>query len=241
MYEYFIISMEQTYYKARTTLIQMMKDREYQHPQGLDVFNRTFTEFNDLYKGDMMDMSGITTKEGFPVYVRVINNEDEIKNKSHLIDKIKHVNSVLARPAAAVGISLAAMKDIDVEKILKDLSKLIHIIIVYRASKKDIRYDFTLETQLLDETNAEAFPVNKLPYNVTSHDLVPRHILVDEETKKAVYERYNASKLMLTKISIDDPVNLYYYGRPGDVYKILRKGYKPAYRVVVNRPLPRKK
>lgn len=234
--------MEQTYYKARNTLIEMFKDRGYTHPQGLDVFNRTFTEFNDLFKGDAMDLSGIQTKEGLPVYVRIINNEDEIKDKKHLIDKNKLANSVLAKPVLASGLPpLEKMKESDVEKVLRILSDKVHTIIVYRSSKKDIRYDFTLETQLLDEPNIEAFPVIKLTYNVTRHELTPKHTMLNEEEKKAVYDRYNASKMMLAKISIDDPVNLYFDGRPGDVYKVDRKGYKPAYRVVVNRPMPRKK
>jgi len=233
--------MEQTYYKARNTVIEMLKDRGYTHPNGLDVFNRTFTEFDDLFKGDAMDLSGIFTKEGLPVYVRIINNDDEIKDKKHLVDKNKPANSVLSNPAASVGVSLASAKDLDAEKLLKELSKKVHIIIVYRSSKKDIKYDFTLETQLLDEPNIEAFPVNKLTYNVTRHELTPKHTMLNEEEKKAVYDRYNASKQMLAKINIDDPVNLYFDGNPGDVYKIDRKGYKPAYRVVVNRPMPRKK
>lgn len=233
--------MEQTYYKARNHLIEMFRDRGYTHPNGLDVFNRTFTEFNDLFKGDAMDMSGIRTKDGFPVYVRVVNNDDEIRDKKHLVDKAKPANSVLAKAAQSVDVILAGAKDLDVDRLIKDLSNKVHIIVVYRAPKKDIRYDFTLETQFLDEPNIEAFPVNKLTYNVVRHELTPKHTLLNEEEKKAVYDRYNASKLMLAKISIDDPVNLYFNGRPGDVYKIDRKGYKPAYRVVVNRPMPRKK
>lgn len=186
-----------------------------------------------------MDLVGITDKDNKPVYVRVINNVDsEYKEKKHLFDKSKPSNSALYSVASYYKQPFANIADVD------NLLQIVHVILVYQSGKKDTRYDFSLETNLLEDPsrpNIEAFPVNKLTYNVTQHVLTPKHTLLNEAEKKQVIERYNASKQMLTKISLDDSVNLYYNGKPGDIYKIEKKGYKSSYRVVVNRVMPRKK
>jgi len=230
--------MEQTYYKARNTLIEMMKDRGYQFgDSGLDSLYIAFEEFGELFRNDEMDLPGITTKDGFPVYVRIVYNVEDIKDRRNLFDKNKPDNSILAPVAKFYSLNFGDIND------LAELHKRVHIILVYRAPKKDkdARYDISLETQHLDDPNTEAFPVHKLTFNVTKHIMVRKHTLLSEDERKQVLDRYNASRPMLSKICLDDPVNLYFNGRPGDIYKIDQPGYKPTYRVVVPRPLPRKK
>ena len=242
--------MEQTFYKARNTLIEMMKDREYQHPDGLDSFNMQIEEFKELFKNSNsinkygtrpvdLDMTGITTRDGVPVYVRVLNAEIKDAKTFKIFDTNK------AERSDFIPVAMYYNNEVLDEKDLNEFLEKVHVIIVYQAPlKRDQRYDITLETTFIEHPNVEAFPVHKLTFNVTKHMYVSKHRLLSESERETVYEKFNASKQMFTKICLDDPVNMYYNGRPGDMYEITPKqaaGRRLTYRVVVNRPLPRKK
>ena len=241
--------MEQTFYKTRLTLIQMMKDRGYthDHEKGLDVFNLSLEEFRELFKNSerdpvsgyhpiYLDMSGIKTKDGKNVYVRVLNGSFKDDKIFSIFDKNKPERSDFIPIAEHFNLPVTSRNE------LKALFDQVHIIIVYRATtRKDGRYDLGLQANFLENQNIEALPVHTLTFNVTRHKLVNPHRLLSEEKRTQVYEKFNASRIMFNKICLDDPVNLYYGGRPGDMYEISRKGYKPSYRVVAGRALPRKK
>ena len=80
--------------------------------------------------------------------------------------------------------------------------------------------------------------------DIRSHTLVPEHILLADEERQSVLERYQISIDNLPKILITDPA-IRFIGTeerpivPGDVVKISRKsptaGIAIAYRVVVQR------
>lgn len=80
--------------------------------------------------------------------------------------------------------------------------------------------------------------------DIRSHTLVPEHILLADEERQSVLEKYQISIDNLPKILITDPA-IRFIGTeerpivPGDVVKILRKsptaGIAIAYRVVVQR------
>ncbi len=80
--------------------------------------------------------------------------------------------------------------------------------------------------------------------DIRSHTLVPEHILLTDEERQSVMEKYQISIDNLPKILITDPA-IQYLGTeerqiaPGDVVKITRKsataGFAIAYRVVVQR------
>lgn len=73
--------------------------------------------------------------------------------------------------------------------------------------------------------------------DVSQHDLVPEHILLDEqEVVEEVLEEYNVSKTSLPKIKRTDPA-LPEGAEPGDVVKIVRNSRTTdravVYRLVV--------
>ncbi len=80
--------------------------------------------------------------------------------------------------------------------------------------------------------------------DIRSHTLVPEHILLSEEEKRSILDKYQISIDNLPKILITDPV-VRLMGtpeepvKPGDVIKIIRKsptaGTAIAYRIVVKR------
>ena len=60
-------------------------------------------------------------------------------------------------------------------------------------------------------------------FNITHHELVPKHIILSEDEAKEVVEKYNTTKNKFPKISKVDPVAKYYGMKPDQICKIIRK------------------
>ncbi|MBI2663462.1 DNA-directed RNA polymerase subunit H [Candidatus Woesearchaeota archaeon] len=75
-------------------------------------------------------------------------------------------------------------------------------------------------------------------YNITEHNFVPKHLILDEKDVVELLKEYNISIRQLPRIFVTDPVAKALNAKKGDVIKIIRKSpsAKEAvfYRVVVN-------
>ena len=80
--------------------------------------------------------------------------------------------------------------------------------------------------QKINEINSqiqiEVFSIGELVVNITEHELVPKHILLNKEEKKNLLDRYKIKPNQLPKILISDPVARYLGLKRGDVVKIVR-------------------
>lgn len=70
---------------------------------------------------------------------------------------------------------------------------------------------------------AEQFKEEDLLVNITKHELVPKHIVLSDEEKKVLLDRYRLRETQLPRIQAIDPVAKYLGLRKGQVVKIIRK------------------
>jgi len=129
---------------------------------------------------------------------------------------------------------------------------------------KDMFFTYSNREDIYPIYDLEIWPAHTLVFNYTKHSLVPRHRLLTNAEKRNWLEKqakfyFNSQEqqkhkaitgdllkyrylenyvFQLTpKISLHDPINLYYHGRLRQVYEIVRDGYSPTYRMVKKSPL----
>jgi len=75
--------------------------------------------------------------------------------------------------------------------------------------------------------------------DITKHELVPKHIILNDKEKEELFKKYGISLKQLPRISVTDPVIKILNGNPGNVVKIIRKsstaGETVYYRVITKR------
>ena len=84
----------------------------------------------------------------------------------------------------------------------------------------------------------EWFSMQELQFNISRHELVPKHTLIkDEEEISKILSKYQVRKTQLPLILKTEPMARYLYAKPGQIVKILRisptAGLTIVYRCVV--------
>ncbi len=76
-------------------------------------------------------------------------------------------------------------------------------------------------------------------FNVLTHELVPEHVILKEDEKKTILEKFNITLEQLPKILKADPAAKMIDAKEGDVIKITRAsltaGTSVYYRLVVKK------
>jgi len=68
----------------------------------------------------------------------------------------------------------------------------------------------------------ELFFENKVTFNPTKNENVPKHLLLNEEQKAIALKDFKNQNDKLIKIKVDDPISRYFGARIGNVFKIIR-------------------
>ncbi len=84
----------------------------------------------------------------------------------------------------------------------------------------------------------EYFEYSDLLINITKHNLVPNHVILSEQEKKDLIQKYNLKKeSQLPKMHRTDPIARYYGLRKGNIVKVIRESVTDTkyvtYRIVV--------
>ena len=69
----------------------------------------------------------------------------------------------------------------------------------------------------------EIFSMKNLMFNITHHEIVPKHILLNQEEVDLMLKQYQTTRSQLPKLLTTDPVAKYYGMKAGDVCKIIRQ------------------
>jgi len=60
-------------------------------------------------------------------------------------------------------------------------------------------------------------------FDILKHELVPEHIIINENERKELFEKLNITEKQLPKILTNDPAVKAIGAKEGDVLKIIRK------------------
>jgi len=69
----------------------------------------------------------------------------------------------------------------------------------------------------------EIFSMKNLMFNITHHEIVPKHILLNQEEVEQILRVFKTTRAQLPKLLTTDPVAKYYGMKAGDVCKIIRQ------------------
>ncbi len=92
-------------------------------------------------------------------------------------------------------------------------------------------------TLMASDINIEIFTEKELIFDITEHELVPKHELMTSEEKEKLLSDFGIKDTQLPKILVTDPVARYYGLKKKDIVKITRPsevaGIYINYRVVI--------
>jgi DNA-directed RNA polymerase I, II, and III subunit RPABC1 len=159
-----------------------------------EVENLTFEQFMIKYNNKNLDIYIDDKEKNQKIYIHFYN---ELKNFSK--SDLKAIMQKI----------IAEYQDED-----------INIILLLREKENSA---VTKELQKPSLKNVEIFLKNNMIFNITHHELVPKHILLTTNEEKEILERYNTTKGKLPKISISDPIVKYYGMKTNQICKIIRK------------------
>lgn len=78
---------------------------------------------------------------------------------------------------------------------------------------KELKQKFNIDVQF--------FTIDNLQMNILKHELQPKFILLSDEEKAKILEKYDENNI--PKIKLNDPITRYYNAKPSQIFKIIRK------------------
>lgn len=185
-------------WRVRKTVFQMLDDRGYFVPE--KNLKETKEDFESAWKEAQENSQG---REKFLILVHKKDNRDQ-----QLIvffpDENKRVG---VKPIRILAEKMDERKIREAVLVVKQpLTPLAKTAIQEAASKMRI----------------EVFAENELIINITHHELVPKQMVLTEEEKQQLLNRYKMKPTQLPRVQLTDPMARYFGMQRGEVIKIIR-------------------
>ena len=181
------------YFRVRQTTIEMLVDRGY--TISLEDRSLPYEQFSSRLEENAIDLEATHSKSDVKMaYVAFILDTKSFSKKDLVNLKIM----------------------IDEKYATKEMT----VIIVVQDKPTP-----QIAKELLNEEykGYEVFLMKNLIFNITHHDLVPKHVILTEEEGKRILEEFQTTKSQLPKLLSTDPVAKYYGMKSGDICKIFRQ------------------
>jgi DNA-directed RNA polymerase subunit H (RpoH/RPB5) len=192
----------------RNNIIDLLKDRGFDSEHLDELYKDiSFEEFKKLFKNHDFDIRvphNTLKLQGIVYYTDIFS--DKFK-KEHLLKALKMIEDT---------------RDPNMNVLLfiiingKEQSTIRSIILNKHKENKSLPDGKRL--------NIEVFNFNKLKYNPTKHVDVPRHILINDKSEiEHIMKVYKVTdKGSFPRILMADPINKWYGGKPGNLFRIIR-------------------
>ena len=218
---------ERVQFRVRKTVLEMLDDRGYdtgnvELEEDFDVFKARFEENGPMNiitytKQSKVDELGPDAKVE-PIYVHFMTKDSGKIDKEFITRIVRFMDEWSTK-----------------SKEEEDCAPLTNAIIV--ACETQITSVTKKNMAEITPFRIEVFDQRTLLFNITKHEMVPKHSIITKEDKAALLKKYRINDSQLPKIMVDDPVARYYGARKGDVIKIIRPsdtaGRYVTYRVTV--------
>lgn len=196
------------YANARKTIYEMLTDR------GYEIINKkekeTELELKNIMTFEESIIRGTNGDESISVYF--VFDKIGVKDATDIIkflvnDECKHAMLICKEGYTPCSYKLFNKPVLSV------------------AENKDQPVDIEIEVFLMDN----------VMYNITKHIYQPKHIklIKDKATIKKVYKTFNINKAKNININLTDPINKYFNGKSGDMYKVHHQGGRIEYVTVI--------
>jgi DNA-directed RNA polymerases I, II, and III subunit RPABC1 len=196
----------QNLFKVRKTVLEMLEDRKYTIPENEKI---NFDDFSIKYKNKNLD-----------IFIDDLS-ENNLKNKLYI-----HFNNDKSFKKS----DLKTLINKVIETYDDDTIKI--IILLKEKGNGSILKEINKEIY----QNIEIFMNKNMIFNITHHEFVPKHIILNEEEIAELLDKYSTTLNKLPKMLKTDPVSQYYGMKPNQVCKIIRNspevGEYISYRIV---------
>lgn len=206
--------------KIRNNAIDMLIERKYDKTTLDNLHTLDNSEFIQAYKNNSININVKHTTKDEVAIIYFYNYRDK-KLKREDVNMI--IESIKADMNNKYKYNLIlVVKD-------KPHSLILKRIISINNNDDDDDIDLT-------NLNVEIFYHHELIINITNHERVPKHIVLNNEEKANVLKIYKCNHEQMPQYAINDPIVKYYGLKHGEMCKIIRKsktsGNSIYYRIV---------
>ena len=182
-------------YTSRNILLEILKWRGFNVDDYTDF---SVTEVHIMYNNKQLDMILENPVSGKTIYI-----------KYHLATRLSPLHIY------------EYVDDLyDIEEVLKNSDELI---IISKDKVNQTTQDLVDQLYIKDKKFVNIYDLNNYLFNILNHNVVPKHIILNQSEKDEVKKRYNIIKdVQFPEISRSDPVSKAIGLRPGELCKIIR-------------------